>query len=170
MSVNKVSVNVDIEGLVAVEKFDTGCSRTISSDVKRLIVKKEMDGGVNIVGFNGSKSKVTAVGLNDDGMVEYYVPEMPSGLVLVCAHDYTKNEGVVILREKDGFALSLNSEDKQLLEDKIINRCKMIKKLKVSKNTYEVDYDADNTIQSEVGMSSVATRYFNSSVHVSDKT
>ena len=30
----------------------------------------------------------------------------------------------------------------------------------MSKNTYEVDYDADNTQQSEVGMSSVATRYF----------
>ena len=39
-------------------------------------------------------------------------------------------------------------------------RCKLIKRLKVSKNTYEVDYDADNTQQSEVGMSSVATRYF----------
>ena len=157
-------------GLVAIEKFDTGCSRTISSDVKRLVIKKEMvNGGVNIVGFNGSKSQVTAVGLNDEGLVEYYVPEMPSGLVLVCAHDYTKNDGVVILREKDGFALSLSADEKQILEDKIIKRSKMIKKLKVSKNTYEVDNEIVGSASSEIGMSSVATRYFNSSVHVSDK-
>ena len=54
MSVN--IANVDNEVLVAVEKFDTGCSRTISSDRKRIVVKKELVGSVNIVGFNGSKS------------------------------------------------------------------------------------------------------------------
>ena len=114
-------------GLVAIEKFDTGCSRTISSDVKRLVIKKEMvNGGVNIVGFNGSKSQVTAVGMNDEGLIEYYVPEMPTGLVLVCAHDYTKNDGVVILREKDGFALSLSANEKKLLEENIINRSKTL--------------------------------------------
>jgi hypothetical protein len=160
----------DVDMMVAVEKFDTGCSRTISSDIGRLVVKQEMsDSGVNIVGFNGSRSQVTAVGLNDEGLVEYYVPEMPTGLVLVCAHDYTKNDGVVILREKDGFALNLNAEEKKILEDKIIKRSKLIKKLKVSKNTYEVDNEVVSPNKNEVCMSSVATRYFNSSIQVSDK-
>jgi hypothetical protein len=146
-----------------VEKFDTGCSRSVSGRKDRLVTVAPLNGRrISIEGFNGSRSAVDSVGLNRDGHLEYYVPDMPSGLVLLSANDYAKGNNMVLLREHDGYVLTLSDEEKRNIEVNILERSRILKKLKVVKGTYEVDND-------HVAMSSVATRYFNSSVHVSDK-
>jgi hypothetical protein len=43
---------------------------------------------ITIKGFNGSSCAVDAVGVNEDGKIEYYVKHIPSNLTLLYAQDY----------------------------------------------------------------------------------
>jgi hypothetical protein len=68
-------------------KFDSGCSRNMSGVRDRLLDSTSAPANVSVRGFNNSVSAVDSVGLNEDGKVEYYVPNMPSDMVLLSAHD-----------------------------------------------------------------------------------
>lgn len=76
-------------------KFDTACSRNMSGNMNRLVESYVNEERITIKGFNGSSSTVDAVGVNEDGKLEYYVKNMPSNLTLLCA-----TRLVVLLRMK----------------------------------------------------------------------
>ena len=69
-------------------KFDTACSRNMSGNADRLVESYVNEEQITIKGFNGSSCAVDAVGVNEDGKIEYYVKHMPSNLTLLYAQDY----------------------------------------------------------------------------------
>ena len=118
-------------------KFDTACSRNMSGNINRLMESYVNEESITIKGFNGSSSTVDAVGVNEDGKLEYYVKNMPSNLTLLCAQEYAKEGAAVVLFPDNGVVLRLTSDEKESLE-KYIKNFQAIKQLKVNKRTYEV--------------------------------
>ena len=57
-------------------KFDTACSRNMSGKADRLVESYVNEEQITIKGFNGSSCAVDAVGVNEDGKIEYYVKTM----------------------------------------------------------------------------------------------
>jgi hypothetical protein len=54
-------------------KFDTACSRNMSGNADRLVEPYVNEEQITIKGFNGGSScAVDAVGVNEDGKIEYY--------------------------------------------------------------------------------------------------
>ena len=77
------------------EKLDSG-AMTSMSGVQGRIVNKVPINDVRIIGFNNSTSAVTAVGMNSDGIREYYVSSMPNDLVLLSGHAYSIGGAVIL--------------------------------------------------------------------------
>ncbi len=169
------------------QKFDTGASRCMSGVQGRLQEISPMDDAVQITGFNGSVSMASLVGVNSDGKQEYFVPNMPSDLVLLCGHAYA-SDGAAILYKNGGMVVKLDSNElEELLH--FVNKFQVIKRLKVSNRTYEVadsvedlplyqsnpdsslSLFADSSSPEELeAFSSTATRFFNTKVNVSNTT
>lgn len=140
------------------------------SGVPGRIKNKKSINNIRIVGFNNSTSAVNSVGINCDGVREYYVASMPKDLVLLSAHAYSIG-GAVILLEDGGVVLRMSKEEihdfKLLLE-----KYKVFKRLVVANNTYEVinkvSEFAGFSIQTESCLSATSTRFFNTKVNVSN--
>ena len=70
---------VETGNTACVVKFDTACSRNMSGTTNRIVIKfSNNNKNIMIQGFNGTTSKVDAVGINIDGKLEYFVGGMPS--------------------------------------------------------------------------------------------
>lgn len=167
--VNKSSEN-KIEQSNYVIKFDSACSRNMSGIKERTKFgnKQEFSENIIVKGFNGNTSQVNKVGLNEDGKIEYYIQDMPSDMVLLCAHDYAK-EGAAILFENSGVVLRLSLKEKNQLM-MYIDKFIATKRLIVNNRTYEID-NSNNNINTvlnkdEQAMSNTATKFFNSKVYV----
>jgi hypothetical protein len=141
------------------EKFDTACSRTISGVSGRIQVT---DVGHHIVikGFNNAQSVVDQVGINSDGVTEYYVSGMPRDLVLLSAVDYVR-DGAAVLFPEDGVVLSLTDEEERQLRE-FVRELPVRKRLRVRNHTYEVD---DGVVERAFA----STNYFNTRVNVTTK-
>lgn len=160
-------------------KFDTAASSNMSGIKNRIKHPEKIsdDNAIRIVGFNGSSSAPTHLGLNSDGKKEYFVPSMPQKLVLLCAHAYS-SEGATILHKNGGIVLTLDDEELgDLLE--FVQHYPVSKRLKVKNRTYEVDDGMVEKLQEEAKLanttneecySNTATRYFNTKVNVSNST
>lgn len=142
-------------------KFDSACSRNMSGIKGRIVNEIEPSSLISVQGFNNSISHVTSVGYNDDGKLEYYVDNMPSNMVLLCANDYA-NDGAAILLSNSGYVLRLSEIEKAELED-YLKRFQKTMQLVVRNRTYEVANNVD-----EMAYSNTATRYFNTKVNVSN--
>jgi hypothetical protein len=103
------------------------------------------------------------VGTNGDDKSEYYVQQMPSNLVLLCAHDYAM-DGAAVLFADDGVVLQLNEEQIAQLRD-VISPWAVTKQLVVRNSTYEV-YEHGEDMSTAVGYA--ANTYFNTNVNVSN--
>jgi len=144
-------------------KFDSACSKCMSGVPGRISDPSEPDTTIKIYGFNNSNSMVSQVGINDDGKEEFYVPTMPTDLVLLSSYSYA-SEGAAVLFPEDGAVYKLNETQREELID-FLQKFPKITALKVVNRTYEV---AQST--QEFAHSSTATKYFNSKVHVSNTT
>jgi hypothetical protein len=129
-------------------------------------------------------------GVNSDGKHEYFVPDMPSDLVLLCGHAYA-SDGAAILYKDGGMVVKLDPQELQDLLS-FVSKYQIIKRLKVSNRTYEVadsmdelsfyltdqestqptiNLFADSNSPDELeALASTATRYFNTKVNVSNTT
>lgn len=145
-------------------KFDSACSSNLSGDPQRLKNSHPVD-SLRIKGFNNSTSSVALVGFNSDGKKEYYVPNMPPNLVLLCAQQYS-SDGASILLPNEGFVLSLTAEDQRYLKN-FAETHHISKHLIVKNNTYEVSQTSLLSPEEEA-YSSTATKFFNSKVNVSN--
>ena len=172
------------------QKFDTGASRCMSGVEGRIKEISEMDEAVRITGFNGTVSMASLVGVNSDGKQEYFVPNMPSDLVLLCGHAYA-SDGAAILHKNGGMVVKLNADQLGELLN-FVQKFQIIKHLKVSNRTYEVansnqeelpayssksqsspilSFFAEDCSAEELeAFSSVATKFFNTKVNVSNTT
>lgn len=92
------------------EKFDSAASSNMSGIDGRLSSAIEPPNVISIHGFNGSVSKVDAVGKNSDGLNELYVKDMPADYALLCANMYAR-EGAAVLFADDGSVLKLNDDE-----------------------------------------------------------
>lgn len=129
-----------------IQKFDTACSKCVSGCQGRLIQifpALENHKTPTIQGFNGSVSKVAVTGLNVDFKEEFYVPDMPADLCLLCARDYAK-DGAAILYANDGVVLSLDAQQLETLK-RLVDTFPKTKQLRVNNNTYEVDETYENS-------------------------
>ena len=95
---------------IVVMKMDSAASRNMSGCPNRIVRELRLDTTVNIIGFDGSRTQPSRVGLNRDGKLEYYVPDMPSVLALLCAYEYAK-DGAVVLLPDGGVCLKLNADE-----------------------------------------------------------
>jgi hypothetical protein len=118
---------------------------------------------IKIHGFNGSQSSVSAVGLNDDGKMEYYVPHMPSDLVLLSAHSYAEDGAAVLFPDGGGIYKLSDSQRNEFVN--FLSKFPITSKLTVVDRTYEID-----SSPTEQAYNSSATKYFNSKVNVSNTT
>jgi len=161
-------------------KFDSACSRNMSGNFERTTSKQPVS-DVCVTGFNGGSSGVDSFGWNEDGQVEYFVSAMPSDLVLLSAHSYVQ-DGAAILLPDGGIVLEMDADERAQLLD-YLQRYSVKKRLVVNNRTYEVAHSVEdgivpsddcvftNTGSVRVGeeaLNSTATRYFNSTVHVSN--
>lgn len=164
-------------GYYASVKFDTAASMNMSGDAGRLIINGSLEPlsrDIAINGFNGAQSFVSAVGSNRDNKREYYVKDMPSNLVLLCASD-----GAAVLFKDGGVVVKLDSDELRDLKAYLANY-EVVKRLKVKNRTYEVDESAVSELGDKSGVpnfgtetaetanSGTATRYFNTKVNVSN--
>jgi hypothetical protein len=178
-------------------KVDSGCSHTMSGVLDRLVEVTEENPDINIHGFNNSMSKVTKVGINEDGVKEFYVKNMSDDLVLLSAYQYALKYGAIVLTKVGGYIINVNAKDgscDKLLEYIIRMYDANLIKLKVVNNTYEIDYseqnndsdsssninidgnrnnhhnpecESDTNISGEEGMFN-QTKYFNTKVNVTN--
>jgi len=153
-------------------KFDSACSRNMSGVISRTSDKDSPLQTISVRGFNNTSSSVDSVGVNDDGKLEYYVSSMPPDLVLLSAHDYVQDGAAILLPDK-GVVLSMDADDRAQLMN-YLRQYHVLKSLKVKNRTYEVDTEYNAPIievsaVSEEAFNSTATRYFNTSVHVSNE-
>ena len=148
-----------------VEKFDTAASMNMSGVSERLVPGSivELNGGVTINGFNGSKSSVTTVGVNQDKKREYFVRDMPDNLALLCAHMYA-SDGAAILFRDGGVVVKLSDSELSQFKE-YIAEFHVFKRLKVVNRTYEID-NSFVASASECAHSSTAANYFNTKVNV----
>lgn len=130
---------------------------------------------IEVSGFNGNISAVDSVGINTDGKREYFVSEMPSDLVLLCAHQYAM-DGAVIMFGDGGVVLKLSNSELDDLKQ-LISQYSVFKKLCVVNRTYEIlnedlvsnDGDlvssdvtvSDQAYVCEEAHSSIGNKYFN---------
>ena len=121
------------ENLDNVIKFDTACSRNMSGNINQLVESYVKEEKITIKGFNCSSSTVDAIGVNEDGKLEYYVKNRPSNLTLLCAQNYAK-EGAAVLFPDNSVVFRVTSDEKEVLE-KYIKNFRAIKQLKVNKRT-----------------------------------
>jgi hypothetical protein len=174
------NVNISVEEALVVEniirdvnklvvKFDSGCSKNMSGDMSRIRNSVESK-GILIQGFSKeTKAVATKIGINEDDKVELYVENMPDNLVLLSAHDYVSDGAAVLMSDKGG-VYKLNKEQRgQLIQ--LLANFEMTKQLIVKNRTYEVASSIElvNQKSSYESAMSVATRYFNSKVHVSNR-
>ena len=156
---------------VGIVKFDSGASRNLTGVGDRLLKHEPISdcSSIAIKGFNDSVSYVDAVGINEDNKIEYYVSAMPSNLTLLSAHDYAKDGAAVLLKD-EGLVLKLNDNELQSFQKYIKQIGKVVKKLTVNNRTYEVlnQSKPHANQENEEAYSGVATKYFNSCVHVSN--
>ena len=134
----------------------------------RINGSEQVDGKIIISGFNGSRNSATTKGRNDDGKPELFVDGMPSDLSLLCGRDYA-SDGAIVLFSDGGQVLNMSVKEQQELRD-YIKRFSTLKELVVENRVYCVKQSPTSTrisIADEKAMSSTATRYFNSKVHVS---
>ena len=150
---------------VVVMKMDSAASRSMSGCPDRIIRELNLDTTVNIIGFDGSMTQPSRVGVNSDGKLEYYVPDMPSDLALLCAYEYAK-DGAVVLLPDGGVCLKLNTDELNEVKKMLASYC-VSKELVVKNQTYEVRPDK---VLNEVAMSNTAIRFFNTKVNVSNVT
>jgi len=122
-----------------VEKFDTAASCCMSGVPDRIVSDIVHDPDVRIAGFNQSISRPSVEGLNADGKKEYFVPNMPADLVLLCAAAYAA-DGAVVLFKDSGVVLRLSEDEVQQLRQSLRN-FSVAKKLIVKNRTYEVKND-----------------------------
>ena len=138
------------------------------SGVKGRLTNSKNVSNKKIIGFNNSTSKIDLVGINDDGVKEYYVSAMPNDLVLLSAYQYSIG-GAVILLEDGGAVLRMSKHEIDDFKE-LIKKYKVFKRLTVSNNTYEVIntvQEIDHSGESDMGFSATASRYFNTKVNVS---
>ena len=166
---NEVGMRVEAEHVVAV-KMDSACSRCMSGVKNRIRttdVHSTKARNIEISGFNGSSSRVDAVGENSDGKIEYYVSSMPENLVLLSAHAYAQDGAVVLLKDGGGVYKLKDVELKQLHQ--CLDKFEPIMELVVENRTYEVRSDV-KSVSSEVeqAVAHAASTYFNTKVNVSN--
>ena len=158
------------------QKMDSGASRSMSGVPDRLHEPLPLP-RVRIIGFNGTSSQPTTFGYNSDDKEEYYVPDMPSNLVLLCAHSYA-SDGAVILLEDGGMVIRLSPTELADFKSYIRHQYVTTKELDVKDRTYVVrdtPHDTADTIAElpcaaiEECFGQTATRYFNTKVHVSNQ-
>lgn len=170
-----------------IHKFDSAASNCMSGVTGRINSSTEGDLNVRIQGFNGSTSQPSSVGINSDGKQEYFVPNMPANLVLLCAHAYA-SDGAAILYKDGGVILRL---DKDQLRDLLafIQRYPATKQLRVRNRTYEIDESIINETVAQAALTkphlshilseydeleqaftNTASRFFNTKVNVSNTT
>jgi hypothetical protein len=161
------------------EILDSGASHSMSGDARRLKAKEAVD--IAIRGFNDSKSFANWKGLNSDGIMELYIPNMPEDLVLLCLHDYAK-KGCVYLTEFGGKVLNLNPTQQDALE-RYLASFPSVLNLEVQNGVYVVDRTVKDNYEPHraaaaaeeafwVGVSNRAGLYFNGRVNyntVSDR-
>jgi hypothetical protein len=161
------------------EILDSGASHSMSGDARRLKAKEAVD--IAIRGFNDSKSFANWKGLNSDGIMELYIPNMPEDLVLLCLHDYAK-KGCVYLTEFGGKVLHLNPTQQDALE-RYLASFPSVLNLEVQNGVYVVDRTVKDNYEPHraaaaaeeafwVGVSNRAGLYFNGRVNyntVSDR-
>ena len=172
--------NVISTQLVKRVMFDTAATSSMSSDPARIKVSEKSPAPtMSISGFNSSTAPVAAVGENDDGVRELLVPDMPSDLVLLSAHAYTKLGGATILYPEGGSVCLLNDDENAEVRE-FMGKFKVLKNLIVENRTYRVveeamasealspaDVNDDATLSDPVdeeAHSSTATRFFNSKI------
>jgi hypothetical protein len=131
-----------IEHAMAV-KFDSGCSHNMSGMKGRLLTRIDSHPPVYVKGFNDSKSKVASIGLNEDGMKEFYIPSMSEELVLLCAQEYAQKYGAAVLYKNDGVIIKMNDEELKQFKQ-VVDQYKVAKKLTAVDRTYEVVEDSSN--------------------------
>ena len=148
---------------IITEKFDTAASRCLSG-VKGRITEMEKTHEIAISGFNGSRSAVDKVGVNRDGKLEYFLPDMPLGLVLLCANDYVQ-DGAAVLFPEDGKVLRLAAEQQDALRA-FIAGFPVEKDLVVRNRTYEVATHSAEAEDEAFG----TTVYLNTKAHASDQS
>jgi len=138
------------------------------SGVQNRIKNETNISSIGVKGFNGSMSKASKLGQNEDGYDELYVKDMPSDLVLLCANEYA-SEGAAILFSKDGIVLKLSKEEQVELRE-YIEQFVITKKLVVKNKTYEVSMKSENEEMKVMdhAANATATRYFNTKIHVSN--
>ena len=165
-------IDQDFEAEYITKKFDSGASRCMSGVEGRIDGEIDLQNkNISIEGFNSNRSDVKSIGYNEDSKPEYYVPDMPKGLVLLAAHEYAK-DGAAVLMANSGKVMKLSPEEKaEFLSS--INKYEVVKRLIVKNRTYEV-HDRGGVIDlsdelKEEGLSASATKYFNSKVNVSSK-
>jgi hypothetical protein len=163
-------------------KFDSACSRNMSGVPTRLHPDTLTVSAVQIRGFNDSVSAASHIGVNEDGLPEYFVGSMPPHLALLCANAYAQ-QGAAILFPEDGCVVQLNDSERQALRD-FLRPFPHIKHLRVRDRTYEV-HDAPVPPLADVFPSqphhtdtaaavlevahATANRYFNSKINVTDQ-
>jgi hypothetical protein len=99
---------------VVYDILDSGATHSMSGDARRLEAKEAV--AIAIRRFNDSKSFDNWKGLNSDGIMELYIPNMPEDLVLLCLHDYAK-KGCAYLTECGGKVFHLNPSQQEALEN-----------------------------------------------------
>ena len=147
-----------VKDIVVTEKFDTAASKSMSG-VPGRINAVDVDHNIVIKGFNDAQSSVDQVGINKDGITEYYVSGMPNNLALLSANDYVEN-GAAILFHMDGVVLQLSEQEQQKLRE-FIGDFSVSKRLRVRNRTYEVVKEDEEAY--------AASNYFNTKVNVSTK-
>jgi hypothetical protein len=116
------------------EILDSGASHSMSGDSRRLKAKEAVD--LAIRGFNDSRSAAESKGVNEDGMMELYIPSMPEDLVLLCLHDYAK-KGCVYLSGVGGRVLQLTPTQREALE-RYLSSFPSVLELEVQNGVYVV--------------------------------
>ena len=157
-------------------KFDTGASMNMSGVENRIEVDRDISNrlNVNINGFNGKSSKAESIGKNGDNKFEYFVPDMPNDLVLLCGHDYA-SDGAAVLHKDGGVIIRLDESEFDMLM-KFVKQYPVLKELKVNNRTYEVVSRDENefaccsevSTQYEEAYSNTSTRFFNTKTYISN--
>ena len=161
-----------------VEKFDSGASHCMTGDPARHCETRPLTRPVRIVGFNSSGSTPSHIGLNHDGIEEYYVSDMPEHLTLLCANAYCQ-EGCAVLFADSGIVLRMTATELDGLKA-FLRSYPVQKQLRVRNRTYEVDPSSTSTQPLTVELAHVAytleealqgtaSRFFNTKVNVSNQ-
>ena len=167
-SENTIVSNSNEEKKKLIIKFDSAASKNMTGCVDRLLNSKEPERDIYVKGFNNNISKVTVVGENKDRKIEYFIPDMPDNLVLLCANEYAKDGAVILLKNK-GMVIELSEKELENFQE-FVKQFMVQKILKVRNGTYEVE-DNDSGFLANSTMESACTAantYFNTKVNTSN--